>query len=102
MALTIRQTETFLKWERSIGDHRVRALIAARLNRLSYGLMGDVKPVGDGVSEIRIHHGPGYRIYFTRKGDEIILLLCGGDKGSQKRDIATAKALAARTDIRND
>lgn len=98
MALTIKQTETFVKWERSLGDGRARAMIAARINRVAYGLLGDVKPVGGGVSEIRIHYGPGYRVYFMRKGDEIILLLCGGDKGSQRRDIAAAKALAARLD----
>lgn len=102
MALTIKQTETFLKWERSLGDGRARAVIAARINRLAYGLSGDVKPVGDSISEIRIHYGPGYRIYFTRRGAEIILLLCGGDKGSQKRDIAAAKALAAKLDDRHD
>ena len=67
-------------------------------DRIAYGLLGDVKSVGDGVNEIRIHHGPGYRVYFTRRGDEIIVLLCGGDKGSQKRDIATAKTLAAQLD----
>lgn len=77
-------------------------MIAARINRLAYGLVGDVKPVGEGVSEIRIHYGPGYRVYFTLKGNAVILLLCGGDKGSQKRDIAAAKALAARLDDRHD
>jgi len=97
MALVIRQTDTFRKWERAL-DPKTQTLIAARLNRIAYGLMGDVKSVGEGVSEIRIHHGPGYRIYFTRKGSEIIILLSGGDKGSQKRDIATAKALAAQLD----
>lgn len=102
MALTIKQTETFRKWERSLGDGRARAMIAARINRLAYGLVGDVKPVGEGVSEIRIHYGPGYRVYFTLKGNAVILLLCGGDKGSQKRDIAAAKALAARLDDRHD
>jgi len=97
MALVIKQTDTFRKWERAL-DPKAQALIAARLNRIAYGLMGDVKSVGEGVSEIRIHHGPGYRIYFTRKGSEIIVLLSGGDKGSQKRDIATAKMLAAQLD----
>ena len=98
MAMLIRQTDTFRKWERTLDDSKVQALIAARLNRIAYGLLGDVKPVGDGVSEIRIHYGPGYRIYFTRRGNEIIVLLCGGDKDSQKRDIATAKTLATRLD----
>lgn len=84
MALVIKQTDTFRKWERAL-DPKAQALIAARLNRIAYGLMGDVKSLGDGISEIRIHYGPGYRLYFTRKG-------------SQKRDIATAKALAAQLD----
>ncbi|HSX75459.1 MAG TPA: type II toxin-antitoxin system RelE/ParE family toxin [Shinella sp.] len=98
MTLLIKQTDTFRKWEQALGDRRARALIAARLNRIAYGLLGDVKPIGDGVSEIRIHHGPGYRIYFTRRGEEIIVLLSGGDKSSQKRDIAAARILAAQLD----
>ncbi len=98
MTLLVKQTDTFRKWEQALGDRRARALIAARLNRIAYGLLGDVKSVGDGVSEIRIHHGPGYRIYFTRRGDEIIVLLSGGDKSSQKRDIAAARILAAQLD----
>lgn len=98
MALLIKQTDTFRKWEGALGDVKARALIAARLNRVAYGLLGDIKSVGDGISEIRIHYGPGYRIYFTWKGNEIIVLLCGGDKNSQKQDIAAAKALAAGLD----
>ncbi|WLR98002.1 type II toxin-antitoxin system RelE/ParE family toxin [Shinella sumterensis] len=98
MALQIKQTETFRNWEQALGDRKARVLIAARLTRIAYGLLGDVKSLGDGISEIRIHHGPGYRIYFTRRGNEIIVLLCGGDKGSQKRDIAAAKTLAAKLD----
>ncbi|WP_242217412.1 type II toxin-antitoxin system RelE/ParE family toxin [Shinella zoogloeoides] len=98
MAILIRQTDTFQKWERALNDPRARALIAARLNRVAYGLLGDVKSVGEGISEIRIHYGPGYRIYFTRRGNEIIVLLCGGDKGTQKRDIVAARTLAAQLD----
>jgi putative addiction module killer protein len=98
MALLIRQTDTFRKWERALGDPKARTLIAARLNRIAYGLLGDVKSVGNGISEIRIHYGPGYRIYFARRGNEIIVLLSGGDKKTQTRDIAAAKKLAALLD----
>ena len=69
-------------------------MIAARLARLAYGLPGDVEPVGEGVSGLRIHHGPGYRVYFQQRGAVLIVLLCGGDKRSQERDIAAAKRLA--------
>lgn len=75
-------------------DERVRALIASRLDRLAFGHAGDAEPVGDGISELRIHHGPGYRIYIKRQGDEIIILLCGGDKSTQNKDIRAAKRLA--------
>jgi putative addiction module killer protein len=75
-------------------DERARGVIFARLDRLAYGRHGDVEPVGDGVSELRIHYGPGYRVYFQRRGNLIIVLLCGGDKGSQNRDIRVAKRLA--------
>jgi putative addiction module killer protein len=75
-------------------DERTRASIVARLERLAYGLAGDVKPVGQGISELRIDYGPGYRVYFQKRGNTIIILLCGGDKGSQARDIQTAKRLA--------
>nr|WP_298523235.1 type II toxin-antitoxin system RelE/ParE family toxin [uncultured Halomonas sp.] len=78
--LDIKQTETYLKWERKLKDRRAKALIAARVFRLANGLAGDVKPVGHGVSELRINHGPGYRVYFRQHGNEIVLLLCGGDK----------------------
>lgn len=98
MALRIKQTDTFQNWARALGDPKAQALIAARLSRVAYGLLGDIKSVGEGISEIRIHYGPGYRIYFTRRGHEIIVLLCGGNKSTQKRDIATAKALAAHLD----
>ena len=91
----LKQTETFRRWERKLRDQKARALIAARLLRLASGLAGDVAPVGEGVSELRIHYGPGYRVYFQRRGAEIIILLCGGDKGSQERDIRAAKQIAA-------
>lgn len=90
----IRQTEVFLKWRTKLRDDKVRAAIATRISRLADGLAGDVKAVGDGVMEMRIHYGPGYRVYFVRRGSEIVILLCGGDKDSQSRDIETAKKLA--------
>jgi putative addiction module killer protein len=68
-------------------------LFASRLDRLAYGHAGDAAPVGDGISELRIHYGPGYRIYFHRHGNTVVILLCGGDKGSQAKDIKTAKRL---------
>ncbi len=78
-----------------MADHGAPERIAQRIIRLQAGLMGDVKPVGSGVSELRVDYGSGYRLYFVRRGRILIVLLCGGDKGSQRRDIARAKALAA-------
>lgn len=77
-----------------MNDVRARAAIASRLDRLTFGLAGDAEPVGNGISELRVHYGPGYRVYFVRRGDTIIVLLCGGHKGSQARDIKTALRLA--------
>ena len=94
MVIELKQTETFRKWRTRLKDERVRVLIASRLDRLAYGHAGDVEPVGQGISELRIHYGPGYRIYFQRRGDTIIVLLCGGDKGTQAKDIKAAKRLA--------
>jgi putative addiction module killer protein len=92
--IEFKQTETFRKWRTRLRDERARALIASRLDRLAFGNAGDVKPVGQGISELRIDYGPGYRVYFLRRGDEIIILLCGGDKSTQAADIKTAKLLA--------
>ncbi len=92
--IEIKQTATFMTWESKLKDQRAKAAIAARIFRLANGLPGDVSPVGQGVSELRIHHGPGYRVYFQQRGTEIVILLCGGDKSSQPRDIETAKRLA--------
>lgn len=89
-----KQTQTFRKWRLRLKDERARALIASRLDRLAFGHAGDVKPVGQGISELRIDHGPGYRVYFERRGNTIIILLCGGDKSTQDKDIQTAKRLA--------
>lgn len=91
----LKQTETFRKWWTKLKDQRARGVILARLDRLAYGHAGDVEPVGEGISELRIHYGPGYRVYFQKRGSEIILLLCGGDKSTQGKDIKTAKRLAA-------
>ena len=92
--IEIKQTETFRKWWRKLKDERTRGLIFSRLERLAYGHTGDVAPVGHGISELRIHYGPGYRVYFQKRGDAIIVLLCGGDKSAQAKDIKTAKNLA--------
>lgn len=90
---TIIQTEAFRRWEQNLKDKRVRTLVAARLFRLANGLPGDVKSVGENVSELRIHYGPGFRLYFTTQGDVLIVLLCGGEKSGQKKDIVLAKML---------
>ena len=90
----VRQTADFTEWLAGLRDGRARARVAERLRRLALGNPGDVRPVGDGVSELRIDYGPGYRVYIVRRGPEIVILLCGGDKSSQARDIARAKALA--------
>src|SRR4051794_16581742 len=91
------QTETFRKWWSGLRDERARAVIFARLDRLAYWHAGDVQPVGQGISELRIHYGPGYRVYFKRRGNTMIVLLCGGNKGTQAKDIKTAKRLAEET-----
>ena len=92
--IEIRQTEVFAAWFRNLRDRRARARIQVRIDRLSLGNLGDSKPVGEGVSELRIDYGPGYRVYFVRRGDTLIVLLAGGDKGTQARDISTALKLA--------
>jgi len=90
----VRQTETFSRWLNGLVDRRARAKIAARIDRLAQGNPGDVVSVGEGVSELRIHFGPGYRVYFVARGRTLVILLCGGDKSSQAKDIKTAKQLA--------
>jgi putative addiction module killer protein len=90
----VRQTETFDRWFRKLRDRRARARIQIRIDRLLLGLPGDVRPVGEGVSELRVDYGPGYRVYFAQRGETLIVLLAGGDKGSQDRDISTALVLA--------
>ena len=92
--IEIRQTEFFSKWLRGLRDRQARARIQTRIDRLQLGLAGDVKPVGEGVSELRIDYGPGYRIYFAQRGRELIVLLAAGDKRTQDKDIKTALKLA--------
>jgi putative addiction module killer protein len=91
----LKQTDVFRNWWTRLKDVSARGAIRSRLDRLAYGLAGDVAPVGGGISELRIHYGPGYRVYFCKRGTAVILLLCGGDKSSQDKDIKTAKRLAA-------
>ena len=92
--IEVRQTAVFASWLEELRDTNARARILVRIRRLELGNPGDVKPVGESVSELRIPYGPGYRVYFTRKGQDITILLCGGDKSSQSRDIAMARQMA--------
>lgn len=94
--LEMRRTEIFDQWLRRLKDERAKAKIAARIQRMAFGNFGDVSPIGEGVSELRIFEGPGYRVYFVRHGNTVVILLCGGDKKSQPRDIQAAKALAKK------
>jgi putative addiction module killer protein len=93
----IRETELFSTWLRALRDATAKAKVAARVRRLAFGNPGDVRPVGGGISELRIQYGPGYRVYYVQRGAILIVLLCGGDKATQARDIATAKKLAKET-----
>lgn len=95
MGFTLRLTEEFSDWLDNLADQRARARIAARLRQVESGNLGDWKPVRREVSELRVHFGPGYRLYFTRRGAVIVVLLCAGDKSSQRRDIDIALRIAA-------
>jgi putative addiction module killer protein len=90
----IQQSATFMRWLRSLRDTRARARIVARIDRMAAGNLGDAKPLGGGLSEIRIHYGPGYRVYFMQRGTALIVLLCGGDKRDQAKDIESARRIA--------
>lgn len=90
----IRKTEVFAKWLDNLDDIRARARILVRIERLAAGNPGDVKPVGEGVSELRIDYGPGYRVYYKKQGRFVVILLAGGDKRTQSRNIKTALRLA--------
>lgn len=92
--IEIRKTEIFAKWIDGLHDIRARARILARIERLAAGNPGDVKPVGEGVSELRINYGPGYRVYYKKQGQKVVILLAGGDKSTQTRDIKAALRLS--------
>lgn len=90
----VRRTEQFSGWLRKLRDSQARARIIVRIQRMEEGNLGDVKSVREGVSELRINYGPGYRVYLVRRGETVIILLCGGDKSTQQQDIRTALMLA--------
>ncbi len=92
--MEIRKTDVYAKWLDGLRDIRARACVLARVERLAAGNAGDVEPVGEGVSELRINYGPGYRVYYKQQGRELVILLAGGDKGRQSKDIKTALRLA--------
>lgn len=94
MSYTVEQTASFFQWHKNLRDLRAKIAIARRIERAENGLLGDVKSVGDGVSEMRIDVGAGYRVYFTLRGGELIILLAGGDKSTQQADIKRAIKLA--------
>ncbi len=90
--IEVRQTPIFREWLDELADRRAAERIAQRIVRLQAGLLGDVKSVGDGLSELRVDYGPGYRVYFAQRRQILVILLCGGDKKSQKRDIKTCES----------
>ena len=92
--IEVRETQIYARWFNGLRDRRAKARIVTRIRRLSLGNPGDVKPVGEGVSELRIDYGPGYRIYFIQRGATVIVLLAGGDKRTQQQDIKQAIELA--------
>ena len=94
--IEIRQTELYSEWFSNLRDRAAKARIDIRIRRLSLGNPGDVKPLGEGVSELRIDYGPGYRVYFFQRGPKLIVLLAGGNKSTQEKDIQTAKDLARK------
>ena len=91
----VRTTDEFDRWLSNLADEKARTRIASRVARLRFGNPGDVKPIGDGLSEMRVHHGPGYRVYYKQTGKTIVIILCGGDKSSQNKDIKRAREIAA-------
>ena len=97
--IEVRKTEIFTKWFSSLQDRKARVRIQARIDRVGMGNFGDVSPVGEGVSELRIFYGPGYRVYFVKQSSVVVILLSGGDKSSQKSDIAKAKEIAKQVEV---
>lgn len=97
--IEVRKTAAFTKWFTSLKDRRAKARIQVRIDRLEMGHLGNVEPVGEGVSELRIFYGPGYRVYFVQKGAVVVILLSGGDKSSQQADIAKAKEIARQLEV---
>ncbi len=93
VTIAVLQTDEFRDWLHRLRDERVKARVAARIRRMEGGNLGDTRSLGGGLTEMRIDYGPGYRVYFARRGASIVLLLCGGDKHSQQRDIAKAREL---------
>ena len=101
LTLQVIETEAYQQWLSSISDRRTRARINTRIRRTRQGNLGNTRPVGDGVSEMRLHFVPGYRVYYIREGATVIVLLGGGDKDTQPRDIRQARRLAARWRVEN-
>ena len=97
--MMVQQSRQFMDWMNGLRDLRARSRILARIDRLKEGHFGDVSSVGGGVAELRVDHGPGYRVYFARRGQKIVLLLCGGDKSSQQRDITQAIGMAKEWNV---
>lgn len=97
--IEVRTTSEFRKWFSSLKDRRAKARIQARIDRVEMGNIGDAEPVGDGISELRIYYGPGYRVYFVQRNAVVVILLSGGDKSSQQADIAKAKEIATQLEV---
>ena len=98
----LQRTKEFDKWLSNLKDMRAKAKILVRLRSAELGNLGDIEPVGEGVSELRIHYGPGYRVYVKRTGKVLILVLCGGTKSTQEKDIVRAKALAKKYEVKEN
>ena len=97
--IEVRKTDIFAKWFVSLRDRKAKARIQARIDRVEMGNFGDVSPVGEGVSELRIFYGPGYRVYFVKQNAVVVILLSGGDKSTQQSDIAKAKEIAKQLEV---